>query len=122
MESLDKELMRCERWIKAALDYSGGTHTYGDVVESIKSGYIQFWPAQNGCAVTEIISFPRKKVLHIFLAGGEKNQIVDMDESAVEFAKQQGCTGMTSAGRRGWARVLLNKGWTEAFTTLSKDI
>jgi hypothetical protein len=122
MADLQEELNRCEKWIKAALEYSGGTHEYQDIVEAIKNGYMQFWPAEHGCAVTEIISFPRKKVLHIFLAGGEKNQIVDMDESAVEFARQQGCTGMTVAGRRGWARVLLSKGWTEAFTTLSKDI
>jgi len=29
---------------------------------------------------------------------------------------------MTVAGRRGWARVLKEQGWTEAFTTLAKDI
>jgi len=122
MQDLKSELDRCRKWIEAALEYSGGTHEYEDIVNSIKKGYMQFWPAENGCAVTEIVTFPRKKVFHIFLAGGEKNQIVDMDESAVEFAKAQGCTGMTIAGRRGWARVLLTKGWTEAFTTLSKEI
>jgi len=122
MTELAQELGRCEKWIKAALEYSGGTHEYEDIVEAIKSGYMQFWPSPNGCAVTEIISFPRKKVFHIFLAGGEKNQIVDMDESAVEFARSQGCTGMTIAGRRGWARGLLSKGGTEGVTTLRKDI
>ena len=116
------ELNRCRTWIEAALALSGGTHVWDDIVSGIYSGKMQFWPAQNACAITEIITYPRNKVLHIFLAGGEMEQIVDMDESAVEFAKQQGCTGMTIAGRRGWARVLLNKGWTEAFTTLSKDI
>lgn len=122
MSELELELQRCRGWIEAALEYSGGTHIFDDIVASIKSGHMQFWPAPDGCAVTEILSFPRKKILHIFLAGGIKEQIVDMDHSAVEFAKIQGCTGMTVAGRRGWARVLLSKGWTEAFTTLQKDI
>jgi|TARA_R110000787_G_scaffold168510_1_gene281322 hypothetical protein len=120
--SLSHELNRCRPWIEAALEYSGGTHLYQDIVEGIASGHMQFWPAPKGCAVTEIIIFPRKKVFHIFLAGGEKNQIVDMDDSAMAFAKAQGCSGMTIAGRKGWSRVLKTKGWTEAFTTLSKDI
>jgi hypothetical protein len=120
--SLSNELNRCRPWIEAALEYSGGTHLYQDIVESIVGGQMQFWPAPHGCAVTEIIVFPRKKVFHIFLAGGEKNQIVDMDDSAVVFAKAQGCSGMTIAGRKGWSRVLKSKGWTEAFTTLSKEI
>ena len=120
--SLNDELNRCKPWILAALEYSGGTHLYEDIVAGIAAGSLQFWPAPNGCAVTEIIIFPRKRVFHIFLAGGEKNQIVDMDESAVQFAKMQGCTSMTVAGRRGWARVLKQKGWAEQFTTLSKDI
>ena len=120
--SLNEELSRCGPWIEAALSYSGGTHLYEDIVEGIVTGRMQFWPAERGCAVTEIIIFPRKKVFHIFLAGGEKDQIVEMDDSAVEFARAAGCTGMTIAGRKGWSRVLKSKGWTEAFTTLSKEI
>jgi len=83
---------------------------------------MQFWPAPRGCAVTEIIKYPQKKVLHIFLAGGDMDQILDMDSSAVEFAKMNGCTGMSIAGRRGWKRVLKNKGYEETFTVLGKDI
>lgn len=120
--NLHKELLRCRPWIEAALEYCGGTHIYEDIVEGIVSGRMQFWPADNGCAVTEIIVFPRKKVFHIFLAGGEMNQIVDMDESAKHFAQAQGCSDMTIAGRKGWARVLKKNEWTEAFTTLTKEI
>jgi hypothetical protein len=120
--SLSEELNRCRPWIEAALEYSHGTHVYGDIVESIQKGHMQFWPAPAGCAIPEIIIFPQKKVLHIFLAAGEKQQIVDMDDSAMAFAKAQGCTAMTIAGRKGWSRVLKTKGWTEAFTTLQKDI
>ena len=72
--------------------------------------------------MTEIVSYPQKKVLHIFLAGGEMDQIVDMDSSAVEFAKMNGCTGMSIAGRKGWARVLTEKGYQETYTVLGKDI
>ncbi len=122
MTNVVEELIRCKPWLEAALELSGGTHTLDDVVQAIIKGEMQFWPAPKGCAVTEIVNYPRKKVLHIFLAGGEMEQIIDMDDSAVEFAKMNGCTGMSIAGRKGWKRVLKNKGYEETFTVLGKDI
>ena len=122
MTTVVDELIRCKPWLEAALERSGGTHTLSDVVQAIQEGTMQFWPAPRGCAVTEIVNYPQKKVLHIFLAGGEMDQIVDMDSSAVEFAKMNGCTGMSIAGRKGWARVLKEKGYQETYTVLGKDI
>ena len=120
--SINEELERCKDWIEAAIEYSGGTHEWSDIVEGIHSLRYQFWPAEKGCAVTEIIMFPKKKILHVFLAGGEMDQIVDMNDSAAQFAKAQGCDGMSIAGRKGWSRVLKNEGWTESFTTLAKEL
>lgn len=122
MEELDQELERCRKWIEAALEYSGGTHDFDDIVRMVKANILQFWPASDACAITEIIEYPKKKVLHIFLAGGNMETIVDMNESAEYFAKLNGCTGMSIAGRRGWSKVLSKKGYKEAFTTLGKDI
>ena len=69
--------------------------------------------------------YPNKKVLHVFLAGGDQGhgieQITDMHDDAVAFGKEQGCDGMTVTGRRGWKKVLASKGWTEQFTTLLKE-
>ena len=120
--SINEELERCKDWIEAALERCGGTHEWSDIVEGIHSLRYQFWPAEKGCAVTEIIMFPKKKIFHVFLAGGEMDQIVDMNDSAAQFAKAQGCDGMSIAGRKGWSRVLKNEGWTESFTTLAKEL
>lgn len=72
---------------------------------------MQFWPAPRGCMVTEIVVYPRKKVLNIFLAGGELDQLVDMYDDMNEWAKAQGCTGGTMTGRVGWKKVLEPMGW-----------
>ena len=89
------------------------------------SGHMQLWMGANGCAVTEIIVYPNKKVLHVFLAGGDKGygikQITDMHDDAMAWGKQQGCDGMTVAGRKGWKKVLQSRGWSEQFTTLLKE-
>ena len=48
-------LERCRKWIEDALEYSGGTHTFDDVAQCILDGKLQLWPAERGCAVTEIV-------------------------------------------------------------------
>lgn len=120
--TLDEELERCREWIQAALDLSGGTHLFQDIVDSVKIGTMQFWNAPKGCMITEILEYPRKKVLHIFLAGGDLDQILDFSESAIYFGKLNGCSAMTLAGRRGWVKALKNLDWEEKFTTMSVEI
>lgn len=115
-----EDILRCRPWIEDALAYSGGTHTFADVVNGIVDGRMQFWPAPRGCAVTEIVVYPRKRVLHVFLAGGDMDQILDMINSAVEWGKGQGCAGMTIAGRHGWQRVLAKHGYKPVMTVLEK--
>lgn len=116
------ELDRCRSWIEAALEYSGGTHDFADIVGGVVEGRMQLWAGDKACAITEIIVYPKKKVLHTFLAGGDKEQIRDMQDSAMAWGKQQGCTAMSIAGRRGWLRELRPDGWKEQFTTLQRAI
>lgn len=120
--TLMDELERCRPWIEAALERTGGTHLFEDIVEAVFEGRMQFWPAHDACAVTEVIVFPRKKVLHVFLAGGKMETIVDMNESAAIWAKSLGCEGMSIAGRKGWVKVLKSKGWRESYVTLAVEV
>lgn len=117
-----QEIKRCLPWIADALSYSGGTHDPTDVVAGILKGTMQLWPGPEACAVTEIVVYPNKKVLHVFLAAGNMEGIVDMQESAEEWGKLQGCTAMTIAGRKGWAKVLKDVGYEEKYVTLAKEL
>jgi len=123
--NITEELMRGKAWIESALKKGGETHDFKDIVDGVLSGHMQLWMGENGCAVTEVIVYPNKKVLHVFLAGGDKGygikQITDMHDDAMAWGKQQGCDGMTVAGRRGWKKVLQSRGWSEQFTTLLKE-
>ena len=87
---MNEELERCRPWIEAALEYSGGTHDFIDVAEGIYKGTMQLWPTPRGCIVTEIVVYPRKKVLNVFLGGGELDQILEMHEDVIAWAKAQG--------------------------------
>jgi len=116
------ELERCRGWIEAALEYGGGTHYYEDIAEGVTSGVLQLWPAERGCWVTEVTQYPRKKVLHVFLAAGELDQIIDMHESVVQWAKTQGCQSLTLSGRKGWTKALEDLDWKPKMVFMEKGI
>ena len=109
-------------WIEAALEYSGGTHSYDDIMAGIESGHMQLWPAKKACAITEIVVYPQKKVLHVFLAAGDLDQIVDMIDAGAAWGIGQGCQMMTMNGRRGWLRVLSKEGWANTMTVMERRL
>ena len=106
--------------IEAALAHGGETHTFDDVARMIGEGKLQLWHGPDGCAVTEIIQYPQKRVLHCFLAGGKLDQILDMIESAIEWGKTQGCSGLTLSGRLGWGKVLKDHGFKPILLTMER--
>lgn len=118
---MDNELERCRPWIEAALEYSGGTHEFSDIVEGIGKGVLQLWPTPKGCIVTEIVCFPKKRVLNVFLGGGELEQILDMHQSVLEWAKAQGCSALTMSGRFGWKKPLKAHGWEVQHASYVKE-
>lgn len=115
------ELDRCRPWIEAALKHSGGTHDWYDIVFGVLQGNFQFWPKENSALVTEIITYPRKRVLNVFLGGGELAELAAMHGEVIEWAKAQGCAGATISGRKGWERAYTQYGWQPLHTTLHKE-
>lgn len=98
--------------IEAALSYADATHCYEDVAEMVAAGHAQFWPGPASCIVTELVSFPRKRVLNVFLAGGTLPELEAMIPIVLDWAKDQGCVAASFTGRRGWARTFVERmGW-----------
>tara|TARA_B100002019_G_scaffold144384_1_gene124477 strand:+ start:1454 stop:1828 length:375 start_codon:yes stop_codon:yes gene_type:complete len=116
------ELERCRPWIEAALEYSGGTHNFKDVAKGIVEGNMQLWPSPRGCIVTEIVIYPRKKVLNVFLGGGELDQLLDMHSDVTSWAKHYGCEALTITGRFGWKKPLKAHGWKPLHASFQKEI
>jgi hypothetical protein len=108
--------------IESALAYSGGTHIFEDVVQSVLDGRMQAWVNNKSIAITEIIVYPRKKVLHGFLAAGNMRDVIAMVPSAAEWGRQMGCSAFTLAGRKGWQRVFKRHGWHTTFYVLETKL
>lgn len=83
----------------------------------------QAWSGPASVVITEIVVHPRKRVLNIFLAGGNLPEIEAMTPLILEWGKSRGCVAATFTGRRGWGRTYLTKqGWTERLVMFAKEL
>ena len=118
-----EQLDRLRHHVEAALEYSGGTHNFDDVAEMVEQNRLQLWPAKDSVVLTEIIVYPRLKNLHYFLAGGDLDELSRMRPLIESWGKSIGCTRVTLAGRRGWAKTFLkDEGYSPQWSVMAKEL
>lgn len=114
--------------VEAALAQSAGRLDADDVLELLTSGGMQLWalitsegePEVAAVLVTEIMDYPRKRVLDLSLMGGSRMELwLDALPVLEQWAAQQGIHQVQIHGRRGWARVT---GYPERGALLVKEI
>ena len=109
--------------IEAALPYARGTHTIEDIEDGIASGHFVFWAGEHSAIITEIIEYPRARVLHYFLIGGDLKELVGfMEPRITAWAKSQGCHAVSGAGRPGFERAFAKSGFKPAWRVIFKEI
>lgn len=121
------DLSQYRRYIESALAFNGGTHTYDDVVEMIAAGQALLWTGPATVCITEIIDHPRKRILNIFLAGGEAPGVLPEMERILpiilDWAREQGCQLATFTGRKGWEKTFLARsGWDFSLVVASREL
>lgn len=109
--------------LKPALD---NTYDIMDIEKGLQENRFQLFISWNNkvesAVVTEIAVYPRAKVLRYFLAGGTNldNWLEKIQQVIEKFAKNNNCTQVEVAGRKGWVKKL--KGYKEKAVLLSKDL
>jgi hypothetical protein len=107
------QLLECQEMIQSALDEGMGTHDFPDIVAGVIEGDHQFWRSKSGrsCMVTTIVIYPRKKVLQVFLAAGDLDEIKGMYDTIIGWAKTyHDIHTFMLTGRKGWAKALAEYG------------
>ena len=118
-----REWQRCRRYIEAAIARSPGLETIEDVEAAIARGAYQFWPGERSACVTEIQTYPRKKVLCVVHGGGALDELIDAMEPALcAFARAAGCDLIAGIGRKGWQRVTETRGYRVGWITMLKAV
>ena len=100
-----------------------GTHDLSDVWKLVMADEAQFWPGEQSAVITEVLNLPKVKALHVWLAGGEMDELINKMLPAVEaFARAAGCNRLSIAGREGWERMLRGKGYDPAWRVVAKEL
>lgn len=124
MTAFEAEWERCSPWIQAALDHAGGTHTLADVEALVRSRECRFWAGREAAVVTEIIDYPRFRAIHVWLAGGDLDELLNEMRQKIETwgRDERGCRRMTLTGRAGWERTMKPLGYAPLARTLTKEL
>lgn len=118
------EWERCKPWIEAALRYAGGTHTIEDVEAAVVERRAMLLAGKQSAIVVEVKIFPRQRALHIWLAGGDLDELKSVFTSGQidVIARAHGCRHVTISGRRGWLRALKDEGFSEVCTMVARNV
>lgn len=122
LDHLHEEIERCREWLQAALDHGGNSHDVEHIEEGIRCNQFQAWFAEDAVLVTELIDYPNYRVVHVFLAGGSLETILQMRPDIERFGQHFGCKYLSINGRPGWARALKEFGYDRGLQTVSKHL
>lgn len=120
---LVRDFARLHDPIMAALVYAGGTHTKDDLFSMCLSGRARFWAVgAQSFMITEILDYPRARHYHIFLAGGNLDEIIAMEDDLLSAAREANCSKLTANGRRGFVRALSALGCVETQAVCEREV
>jgi hypothetical protein len=114
---------RSKPFLASALEQSGNEYTVDDVLREVQDDHAIFYPTSKGASVFRIVLYPRKRMLRIWLAGGDmESSIGNILEAAEYHAAKNECDGIEVLGRRGWERVLKPHGYEHKRVMLIKEL
>lgn len=118
--SFSTEWLRLREHVHAALEHAGGSHSERDVLDEIGRGGAQFWPGEKSVIVSKIVDYPRHAAVRFWLAGGDLDELTDMQDRVIEWARQFNVDRAEIIGRRGWLKGL--DGYREVATVMEKEL
>lgn len=104
-------LKKFQHKIELSLEKGGGTHTFDFVCEQVITGQMLTLHSDHSIMVLEVMHFPLKKVLNVFIAAGEGDAVLDMHNDLIRLARKHGCSTVSTIGRKGWRGRLDKLGW-----------
>ena len=99
--------------IDIALALGGDVMDFNDLCEMARTGRVQLWLADRETALiaTEIVNYPRKRVMHCFMAAGSLPGIFSLRDKIETFARDEDIDCLTCSGSPAWGRLGRRYGW-----------
>lgn len=114
LEAIDGAWPAVKHFVERAISEGTGRITPDDVFEQLRSGGMQLWalitadgePEVVAVLVTEIIDYPRRRVLDLALMAGDRMELwIDSLPVLEKWAVANGVDQVQVHGRKGWERV-----------------
>ena len=109
-----------------ALKHSEGELLTEDLIEHLDNDDLRLWVAMKNdkviaAMITEIITYPRKKILRVItLAGKDMDLWYDFLPSVEGYALSKQCSALEAWTRKGMTRKL--KDWRHSYDMITKDL
>jgi hypothetical protein len=123
-QDVDAVWPKVEKYLLGAAEYTYGRFTVIDIYKSIVVNKNSLWIAFEdnhvlGAVVTNIVAYPRKKMLCMQFCGGENLELwrSPMLTLLRKSAKDNGCDGLESSARPGWAKIFKDDGYSQCWVT-----
>jgi hypothetical protein len=118
-----------EPFLEPAVRRGVDGRTMVDVLDGVINGDYLLWLVTEdstviAACVTEIVVYPRHKVLVLPWCGGKgmKRWLRGGFDIAERYAKDVGCSHLEIPGRRGWSRILNKMGWSAGYTLYRREV
>lgn len=109
------------RKVRRALRAGGDLYTFEDIMFAIEDGKFQSFAHNDSWVVTQILEFPRRKLLETIIIIGRWRDLEFLEKQIIAFAKEQQADALIGSGRGGWLKRRL-PGWKTLSHTFIKEI
>lgn len=96
-------------------------YTFEEVIERIYSGQFQSFADGDSWVVTQVVEYPRYKVVEIVFMAGVRGDFEVLEAKVSKFAKNIGAKRVFATARPGFERYML-PGWEKKAVLFSKEI
>lgn len=98
-------------------------HDFDDCIRMLKAGEAQIFQNDHGCWITQIVETKLVKSCHVWVVAGELPGVLELEPQVEAFARENGCTLMTSICRYGYGRkIAKERKWTITGLSVEKPI
>lgn len=119
---INDPLPKMLKLLEKGLKMGGDTHTLEDILDEIKSGHKQSFASGNTWAITQVLDFPRRRVLELFLVVGHGKDLSVLEEQITEYARSIGADFIRTSGRPGWKTHAKKMGWELSHVVYTKRV
>ena len=89
----------------------GNLYLLDDILSLISEGKMQSFCINNSWVITQIQIYPRAKVLDVFAAIGDLDDLRILHDRIIDFAAEIGAGVIRAYGRKGWLPDAVARGW-----------